>query len=102
MGIDKIERFRGDTHPETMTIKDDGAAIDITGATIEMTINYDTPKKITATITDAANGKVSFPFVAGDVPTAGLFKYDVQVTLSSGEISTHAKDDFELLEDITK
>lgn len=100
--MDNIERLRGDTYPETMTIMDGGEIVDVSGATVEMTIGFTTPKKLTATIIDGVTGKVSFPFTDTDTNTLGNFDYDVQVTYPSGEKATHVKANFEIIDDVTK
>ena len=97
---DQIKRYRGDTYPEIVTITDGGVAMDITGATVVLTLDYDTPVSITATITDAVNGVVKFDFLATQVADVGRFTYDVEVTYSDGTIATHARDEFTLLDDV--
>ena len=97
-----IRRPRGDTYPEQMTITDDFVPINITGATVVMTIKYTTPVLVTADIVDAPTGKVEFPFLPSEVAVSGEYRYDVQVTYADGSIATHAIDDFILEEDVTK
>ena len=97
----KIERFRGDTYPLIVTLKENGAAVDLTTAVVKMTISFNISLTLTATITDAANGKVQFDFSAANVDTSGRFNYDIEVT-DGGYITTYVKDSFELTEDVTK
>ena len=96
----KIERFRGDTYPLVVTLKENSVAVDLSTATVVMTIGLETPAPITATITDAPGGVAQFDFTQTEVGTAGRFSYDIQVT-DGGVITTYVKDIFELLEDVT-
>mgnify|MGYP000026362679 CR=1 FL=1 len=95
-----IQRFRGDTYPLIVTLKENGSAVDLTTATVRMTIGLDTPSTITATATNAAGGEVRFDFTQTEVGTAGRFSYDIEVTDGS-IVTTYVKDIFELIEDVT-
>ena len=95
-----IKRFRGDTYPLVVTLSENGVAVDLSTATVTMTIGLDVPVGITATITDAAGGVAQFDFTQTEVGTAGRFSYDIQVT-DGGYITTYVKDIFELVEDVT-
>ena len=96
-----IKRYRGDTYPLIVTIKENKAAVDLTGATVTMTIGLSTPVSLDATVTDAAGGVAQFDFDQTHVGTAGRFAYDIQVTDASGYITTYVKAIFELMEDVT-
>lgn len=96
----KIERFRGDTYPLIVTLSENGTAVDLGTATVQMTIGLDTPVTIEATVTDAANGVAQFDFTQTEVGTAGRFSYDIEVQ-DGGYITTYVKDIFELVEDVT-
>ena len=43
-----------------------------------------------ATITDAATGAWSMPFIGGDLTQAGLNAVELEVVFSSGEVQTFA------------
>lgn len=94
-----ITRFRGDTYPLIVTLKENSLAVDLTTAVIKMSIKYSTSITITGTVTDASNGIVQFDFEPGDVDSVGRFAYDIQVE-DGGYITTYVKDIFELIEDI--
>jgi hypothetical protein len=69
----------------------DGAAINLSGASVALLIeSMDTAVVLrrTATITDAANGKVQYQFIAADTATAGDYQLEWEVTLSNGKIIT--------------
>jgi len=95
-----IKRFRGDTYPLIVTLKENGAAVNLSAATVKMTIGLETPVSITAGITDAAGGVAQFDFDQTHVGTAGRFSYDIEVQ-DGGYITTYVKDIFELVEDVT-
>ena len=95
-----IKRFRGDTYPLIVTLKENGAAVDLSTATVKMTIGLDVPVTITASITDATGGVAQFDFTQDHVGAAGRFSYDIQVE-DGGYITTYVKDIFELVEDVT-
>lgn len=97
-----IKRYRGDTYPIIATLSENKTPVDLTGSTIKLTISYNTPVTITATITDAINGEVRFDFTPADVDTAGTFNYDIQVEDAGGIVTTYVKDIFELTDDVTK
>ena len=96
-----IKRFRGDTYPLIVTLKENGSPVDLSTATVTMTIGLSTPASITATVTDAANGVAQFDFTQTEVGTAGRFSYDIQVE-DGGYITTYVKDIFELIDDVSK
>ena len=95
-----IRRFRGDTYPLSVILKENGTAVDLSTATVRMTIGLAAPITLTGTITDAAGGIVQFDFDQTAVGTAGRFNYDIEVT-DGGVITTYVKDIFELIEDVT-
>jgi glutamine synthetase type III len=72
-----------------------GAALDITGATARWTIATVTDKATpiltkTATITDAASGLCSVVIAKGELSAAGTFYHELEVILASGESYTVA------------
>lgn len=122
----KICRYRGDTDPITVTIRDATTKViqDLTGFTnftLSVT-SIENPTDDTTTVFKLAgdtsnannltNGKVVFNYstlqdslgasVAISTITAGNYFYDIQQTDAAGNIKTIAKGEFELLEDNTK
>jgi|TARA_B100001093_G_scaffold16219_1_gene14786 hypothetical protein len=104
-----LRMVKGDTLPElTITLKDSNTAasgqvldqensdtfanVDITGGTIRIRIRQigETTilKTVTASITDASNGKVSMVFPSDTFPAAGLYEAEVELTKSTGDIQT--------------
>ncbi len=91
-----ISRFYGDTYPETATLTVDGAALDLTGYTVKMIISTEPETEITATITDATAGKVSFPM--DTVATIPATRYTYKIITDDGEyITTFVKATLEIL-----
>ena len=105
----KISRFRGDDYANKIAVVDsNGAAITLTTETFTMTVNSEEypPDNSTeiftvaGTITDAANGKVSF---ADDGSTAvGIYFYDIQMVDTLSKKRTIAKDYYVVTQDVTK
>lgn len=107
-----LERYRGDTVPDSFTIKDStGTVVNITGYSFLMTVNSDKNPadatneiyQLTGSITDAPNGVVEFEpsAVQADQPPGTLY-YDIQMTDASSKISTIVKGKLKYLQDITK
>ena len=104
-----IKLVKGDTLPElTITLKDSNTAasgqtldpedsdtfapINITGGTVRVRVREigETTilKTITASITDASNGKVAMLFPSDTFPDAGVYEAEVEFTKSDGNIQT--------------
>ena len=108
-----ITFYRGDSYSKEFTItdKDSGSAIDISGYTFTLTVdskqNPDTPStteifSVAGVITDAANGKVTFtPTINNNDQTAKKYYYDVQMEDGSTK-RTIIKDTYTITQDITK
>ncbi len=86
---------RNDTDSELqVTLKDaDGAAVDVTGATIVFTMfkkGRANPKvnKASVTLTNASSGIVTYSWVAADTNEAGEFLGEFQVTYAGSRIQT--------------
>lgn len=117
MGEDAITRKRGDDYDETFAVKDaDGAAVDITGATISFTVKdrfSDAQasailKKTSASaaeleITNGAGGLFTVHFTTAEMRALelGEYAYDVEVLLSGGKTHTPAQDLFIIVGDVT-
>lgn len=87
---------KNDTDPSlTVTIERDGTAVNLTGATVTLSVRAkgsDTNKfTVNATITDAANGVCRFDWLAAHWDTVGKYDGELQVTYSDGGIETHLK-----------
>ena len=96
-----ITRFRGDNYPLIVTLKENGNPVDLTNATVRLSIGFDTVIVLTAIITDAVNGVAKFEFPVHSVDKVGRFPYDIEVN-DGGYITTYVKDIFELIDDVTK
>ena len=106
-----LERRRGDTFADRFTLKQNGAALDIAGATFLMSVNSEkTPAdtanqlyQVTGVIVDAAGGIVEFAPTTGDADqTPGTYFYDVQMTDSGGAKRTVVAGKLKYIQDITK
>ncbi len=73
-----------------VTLQDNGAAVNLTGATLKLhyRIAGGTVKTAAMTVTDAVNGVAEYQFATGDLDAGGTFDYEVQVTDSGGKITT--------------
>lgn len=114
--LGEITWFRGDSYPIELTIKDKATseAIDISGYAFLMTVNTEKdPIDETAQIFQVVGeidadqitnkGKITLtPTAVNTDLSNGTYYYDVQMTDSSGNIRTIAKDKFKISQDITK
>ena len=98
--LNGITRFRGDTYPLIVTLKENSVAVDLSTSIVRMTIGLPTPITLTGTITDAVNGIARFDFDQDAVGVAGKFAYDIEVR-DGTIVTTYVKDIFELVEDVT-
>ena len=108
-----ITIYRGDSYPITFTIKnkETGAAIDLAGSTLKLTVDRkqnpgDNTTKLfecvgVLDVTVPATGKVSFTPTSLNTAAAGTFYYDVQRTAGS-QVRTLVKDSFIIQQDISK
>lgn len=103
-----FERFRGDTDPIRITIRDDsGAVVPLTTEAFQLSVSStENPTvapdilTVAGTITDAPNGKVSFAI--DGTQSIGNYFYDIQMTNTDSTIKTIAKNTFLIKQDITK
>ena len=120
-GDNSISVFRGDNRkPEVASNWPDGAPIDLTGAQITMTVKKQASdhdnlalfqKRNTAAggsdaeilVWDPTGGRFSIFIVPVDTKekTPGMYVYDIQAILASGDVVTLVKDSFVLKEDVT-
>ena len=104
---------RGDTTPWTFTIKtgSPAVAVNITGFSFLLTVDPSSEPtgsgsnlfQLTGTITDAANGIMSFELTATQADqTPDVYFYDLQQTDGASKLRTVVKGEFEFKQDITK
>lgn len=87
----------GDTSPAlTGTCTSNGAAVNITGATLALHIRKPSGSALskTGTIVSGAAGTWSYSWIAGDLDEDGRWTVEVQVTFSGGAIQTFGPSDF--------
>lgn len=107
-----ITVYRGDSYPKRFTLTDSatGAPLDLTGATLTMTVDAlvdppdDTTKifALTGTLSATpADGTVSFTPTSANTATVGVYWYDVQL-VQGGTVRTVIKNRFTITQDITK
>lgn len=119
-GTGPISFFRGDTHSVDCTVKevdpDDPSrktlrVVDVTGSSCVLTVKASTAAGAVVLVSKAG-GIINAPGTDGQIRitlepadtenlTPGKFVYDVQVTLSGGEVYTVLKDEFEIRADVT-
>jgi hypothetical protein len=94
MSVNQVEvrRYRKDTYPFKVVVKDKetGQPLNITGNTFTMSVASDPAPSTasyvfqsTGTITDAVNGKVSFPITTQDADRVGTYYFDVVMDTGS-------------------
>lgn len=107
-----INRKRGDTKSINMTLSDKSkVAIDLTGYTgfllsvntLEEPVDETTQLfQLTGTITDALNGKITFPITISDADNFGEFFWDAQYTDVNSEKHTFMEGSYIMSQDKTK
>jgi hypothetical protein len=91
---------RNDTAPSLVaTLRDaEGVAVNLTGATVDLIMAAATTGTVkvntAATLTDAANGIVTYNWLAADTSTAGDFNAEFEVTYSGGKKQTFPTDGY--------
>jgi hypothetical protein len=108
----KIDRYRGDTAADRLTVQSPtGGVQDITSCTFKLTVaSVKNPPdastqvfQIAGTIFDALNGIVDFIPTGGETDVEpGEYWYDVEMIGPTGQVTTLVKDEYEILQDITK
>ena len=80
-----FELVIGDDLVVTVTVQDEaGAVVDITGATINYTLNTPTPVTLVGAITDAVNGVFTLTFADTDTAGIAAATYDHQCQMTDG------------------
>ena len=110
MEFDELERRRGDTRPETLTVKEASALLDVSACSFVMTLN--TEKKPADTSNEIGQiigapvagslGDVAFPFTLALANQLGNVYFDVEMTDAQGYISTINVGKIKFKQDITK
>lgn len=102
-----MRRYRGDTKPELLAVKQNGAAIDITDCTFVMSFSRlhdpsegDVELAIAGAVKSATDGLVEFPFPSNEL--IGVYFYDVQMTTPEGYIVTIKTGRMDFLPDISR
>lgn len=84
----------GDTAPNfPITCTRNGAAVDLTGATVKLKISNSTGTRTNdahnaCTITGATAGTASYDVQTGDFPSADTYTADTEITYGTGEVET--------------
>jgi hypothetical protein len=95
---------------KNITIFRMGSALNLLSAVAKMQVRHqtDAPHLLeftsengTILFNDAENGVLSIPQVLVDIPV-GNYLWDLQITLSSGEVKTFISGDWTIIPDITK
>ncbi len=110
MGENKIIITQGDYRTVNLTVQSNGSAQDITGATLWLTVKDDLTKEdadaimqVTGSIVDGTAGTAKFEINSNHSnKEAGDYTYDIQIKLTDGSIYTLIKDDFQIIQDVTK
>lgn len=104
---------KGDTFNEVaFEVKKNGTAINLTGATIKMQLRkqYSDVSAVLSltsvgsagiTITNATNGHFKINAQIIDIEVFN-YVYDIQITLSSGEVKTYVKGGFNVTPEVTR
>jgi hypothetical protein len=108
----KIERRRGDTYPDVITVKNrrTGSAVNTTGCTFKLTVdsrsaptdNSTQLYQITGSVDAPASGEVKFAPTAEQANLVGTFYYDIEMIDSYNQIITLDSDLYIYHQDITK
>ncbi len=107
----KIERYRGDTSADSITVNyRSGYAVDLTGCIVLLTVSNELNPvdatnqlfQIIGTSPLPTNGVVLFYPNSTQADHVGTYYYDIQITDASGYKRTVAKDVYVFIQDITK
>lgn len=104
---------KGDTFAGVQfTITKNGSPLDLTSASLRMEMRELTPTGSVGatftddsggglTITDAVNGVLTFDEQVVDV-SALLYHYDIQITLSNGDVKSYIVGTWDIIQDVTQ
>lgn len=89
---------KGDTAPNIpiTCVYDDGTVVDLTGCTVKFKISDTNGTRTndahnSCTLTIAAAGTCLYDLFTGDIPNAGTYYGDTEITFASGEVQTQKK-----------
>lgn len=107
-----IESVRGDTFKKTLNFTSNGSPLDITGSTVFFTIkknpnSLDTEALVQQKVTTHTNPTQGVTEINVSGAEMGVldvesYWYDIQVTLSNGDVATVLRGKFVVLVDVTK
>jgi hypothetical protein len=105
----QLERVRGDTAADVITIKSGNTPVDLTGCSALMTINSlrNPPDDSTqiyqvAGVITTFDSSISFSPTEEQADLVGFYYYDIQLTDATGHKRTLVKDAYVFTQDITK
>lgn len=107
------DRIKGDTSKVVeFTLLKDTVPVDLTGASIRMQLRKSkTSGSIALTLHSGASGGIIITSAAAGIfqidaftveVAANTYVYDIEITLSTGEIKTWIEGEFNVLQDITR
>jgi hypothetical protein len=111
--MSQIDFIRGNQFDLALTVKENGVAKDITGATVRFTVKKakddaadDTSAIISKTVTshtDPSNGVTAIPIIKSDTQDedVGSYFYDIQIDFADGSIKS-AEGRFSLIKEVTR
>lgn len=111
MALRDLERYRGDTYPIRVEVKEDGEPLDIAGSTFKLTVHdkrnpVAEPAEFELTgviVPPSSDGVVEFsPTALQADGTPDTYYYDVEMTTSGGAILTLGKAKYTVIQDVTK
>lgn len=109
-----IQRFRGDTHPEKILLRNAITLqiVDLTGCTnIQLSVsNRQNPTdgiyliQLNGSAPAPATGVVEFPYTQpqADLLAPGIYYYDIQLLDAQGKKFTVVKSEYRIVQDINK
>jgi hypothetical protein len=89
-----LERFRGDSYPILLKVKDEENTVNITSYTFRFTMAKDIYTlrnplvRVGGTIQDGSTGIVEFKFLPNTFNVVGDYIYDIQMTCPAGVVYT--------------
>ena len=90
---DTIFWKRGDSGTKTLTLTDgDGELVNLTGATLKLLIRRADDDLVEVTCSGNAQGLVTYDYSSDDSAIGGLFKSEVEVTFSGGDVQSFPED----------
>lgn len=108
--VEDCTRRRGDTVPFNIQVTSGGSPVDITGYSFRLVVDpSEAPVddsnelfEVAGTITDAVNGRVSFPISTANADNVGNYFYEVEQTDASSLIRTILAGEWNFTQDVAK